>query len=753
MSFYLLISAFSVALGTVLNPPAYFFVLIALIIIALVAARVSLVKEYAHWRVLLIIAVALTYGFVWLQNQLNHRLPIGLDKTSAEVKLLVVERKTQPLMQRLLVKVQSSPDALASQGLPPLRYLQLNLYKTEPVIQLRSLINAEVVLRSPRNIANGLAFDYEAWLMAKGIDATGYILNFEVLSKSPFTLRQQFIDQQKARHSEPVWAWLAGLVFGEQDSFTPEQWQLAKQTGTLHLLVVSGLHMGLVLLLLVALWRVLLSIASFTLDKSLPYLILWRLLFLLLGSAGYLWLAGTGVALQRAWLMFAVLLVLHSTRLKLSGAAAVSFALLLVVVINPLVWTGAGFSYSFTAVLALMLFFFTRKTSVLETLWLPQWVVFLALFPVFLWWQQPISLVQCLTNVLAIPYVSFVLLPLSLLSLIVPDSVFSLVLQQAGEWYWLLLKQASIIPLYSLAYLPLLSLLLWPLFLMLLRRGVSYRLAAMLGGIIITALFVCSPQQKPVAKMIDVGQGQSLVFTTQQHTLVYDAGPYLGQFDTGEAIITPVLYKLGVRGIDTLIISHNDNDHAGGASALLSHFDVSQWWGGQSIKGLPENISLCSQAAERWHVLSNNLLYRYLSLDENAWSRIQNNNNNRSCVLQLDWYGTRFLLTGDVSKEVEYDLIRKYEEKLVSDVLVLGHHGSNTSSSNAFLRAVSPKQAWISSGFHNRFGHPNVQVLRRLAQHHIPWRNTAEEGAITLYPSGQVITEREKWQPPWRQVK
>src|SRR5690554_7707530 len=100
-----------------------------------------------------------------------------------------------------------------------------------------------------------------------------------------------------------------------------------------------------------------------------------------------------------------------------------------------------------------------------------------------------------------------------------------------------------------------------------------------------------------------------------------------------------------------------------------------------------------------------------------------------------------FLLTGDIAKPVEYDLIRKYNNELKSDVLVLAHHGSSSSSADVFLRTVAPKQIWISSGFNNKFKHPANDVIERIQQLNISWLNTAEEGAVIMYPNGKTITE------------
>ncbi len=752
MPFYLFTAAAFIVLGTLLSPFVFVLVLTSLTGLACIFSKFHVLKNRLAWRKVVIAAVATSFGFGWLQWQLTHRLPIDLDKQEAILSLQVIETTTQKNIQRMLVKVVTTKEDLSSQDLPQLRYLKLSLYKSEPIVNVGAYISAEVVLRSPRNIANGLAFDYEAWLIGQSVDATGYIKNLNIIREGASPLRKQIINQQQRRHPPQAWSWIAGLVFGEQDSFTVEQWQLAKKTGTLHLLVVSGLHMGLVLLLLVALWRTSLRLISACIGKSVPNLMFWQLLFLLAGSAAYLWLAGSGVALQRAWLMFSIVIVLQSTRLKLNWLTAINFALLLVVVINPLVWTGPGFAYSFAAVLSLLLFFTARKSNFLEAIWLPQWVVFIVLLPVFISWQQSVSLMQVIANLLAIPFVSFILLPLSLINLAFPFAPLAAALVQAGDFFWRLLEELSFIPLSYVYYLPPISLFLWPLWLLLIRRGVSYSLAVFVIVLVIGSIFIIPAKQKSVAMMIDVGQGQSLVFTTEEHTVVYDSGPFMGQFDTGDAVITPVLYRLGVKQIDNLIISHNDNDHAGGTAALLKNFPVGEWWGGQPVKDLPDTINLCSLSSQRWQVLSNNLLYRYFNVEESAWSRLPDNNNNRSCVVQLDWYGTRFLLTGDIAKPVEYDLIRKYGNELASDILVLAHHGSTTSSSAVFLRTVSPKQVWISSGFNNNFKHPAIDVLQRLAEQDIPWLNTADSGAITLHSNGKIISARDSWQPPWRQT-
>ena len=750
MTFYLLLSAVSIALGTYLPLPQLVFFYILTFLLLVVSYRI---KHLAHrrWPMLLIMVVGTVYGSGWVHWQLAHRLPLEYDKTEVDLTLLVVENKEQGYVQKLQVEPLSSSKWLAEQGMPNLRNLRVSLYRANESLLPGAVIDAKVMLRSPRNIENGLAFDYEAWLLSKKVDATGYIKEYTLVSYGSPTLRSQFIQSQQQRLPTYAWHWISGLILGEQDSFSPQQWQLAKRTGTLHLLVVSGLHMGLILLLLVLLWRTFQRLLSFILKRNIPNLLIWQQGFLIAGGAGYLWLAGSGVALQRSWLMFTALILINGTRFKLNWMTTVASALLLVIILNPLAWVSAGFAYSFAAVLTLLVFYNGRKSTLLESSWLPQWVIFVALIPIFILWNQPVSVSHLLANIIAIPYVTLVLIPLSLLTLFVPADLLAELLSVAGSVYWEIISQIDFIPLSRLIVLPNISLILWPLLLWLLRRGVSYLLAA---GVIISVmiiLFTVPAKNFPVAMMVDVGQGQSVFFNSDMHTLLYDTGPFMGSFDTGESIITPVLNKHAVSDIDVLIVSHNDNDHAGGTESIINNFLTSEIYSGQSLAHTGQDYHLCSMEPARWQVLTPDILYRYLSLNDTAWSRLPDNNNNRSCVVQVEWFGNRFLLTGDISKAVEYDLIRQYGKELASDILVVSHHGSDTSSSKIFLQTVAPRQAWISAGFNNAFNHPTKQVIDRLEQLNIDWLNTADKGAIVLTQQGSVKTMRDGLQPAWRQ--
>ena len=646
----------------------------------------------------------------------------------------------------------SSREQLIQQQLPELRQLQLNWYRPPESLRIGQQWQVHLVLRSPRSLLNNLPFDYEAFLLSNGIDATGYIRSARLVSEplgKPFG-RRTLLDDQQLRHSTEAWPWLAGLVFGEQTAFTAAQWELAQRTGTLHLLVVSGLHVGLVTLLGLLIWGCIKRLFLLAGGAGV-YGIVWPGVVLVMVLTGlYVWIAGAGIALQRAWVMLLVLLLLQQSRYRLRWPLALLIAAMVVLMINPLIWLRPGFGLSFAAVLALIVFLQGRNSSRADALWLPQLLVFVALLPLLLWWGQPVSLLQCVANLLAIPFLSLILLPLALLAVLIPHPSVDNLLVFMGDGYWELLHWLNNIPLPFVSFLPGVWLALVVIWLILIQRVVSWYVVWP-AGLLLLLWFVRVAPAEPVVVLTDVGQGQSIMFITPEKVLVYDAGPKFSEhFDTGDVIVRPLLQRYGAQRIDELIISHADLDHAGGLEALRNSFEIGRLWSGDRLQGGPE-ATICHTAETEWRQLSPKLLYRFLNLSDDARPHVRRSSNNNSCVVQLNWYGHRFLLTGDISTDVERELVVQYGDELKSDVLLVGHHGSKTSSSFMFLQAVKPREAWISAGFNNRFGHPAAVVTDRLEQLQIVWRNTAEQGALQMNTEGVVIPRRQLWQPPWRQ--
>jgi competence protein ComEC len=267
-------------------------------------------------------------------------------------------------------------------------------------------------------------------------------------------------------------------------------------------------------------------------------------------------------------------------------------------------------------------------------------------------------------------------------------------------------------------------------------------------GVLLFLPLLWPPRQLPVEGafqvwVLDVGQGLSVLLCTREHALVYDTGArYPSGFDLGEAAVLPSIHALGITRLDMLMISHGDNDHAGGAEAVANAFPQAVRYTGESLRMARMKLSMqpCV-AGQSWQW--DGVRFRVLSPAEGGGDR----NNDSSCVLLVEGRGGRLLLTGDISSKTEPQVAAALGTG-APPVLLVPHHGSKTSSSAAFISAVQPPLALVSAGWRNRFGHPKPEVLARYAEAHVPVFNTAEQGAIPLDFSADAPPQRG---PGWRQ--
>jgi len=237
--------------------------------------------------------------------------------------------------------------------------------------------------------------------------------------------------------------------------------------------------------------------------------------------------------------------------------------------------------------------------------------------------------------------------------------------------------------------------------------------------------------------MLEVGHGLASVVQTQNHLLVYDAGPrFPGGLDTGETVVAPFLRQLGAPAIDALVVSHGDNDHSGGHRALLERFEVQR-----VLTSVPERIpnSRACRAGQRW--VWDAVRFEVLWPPPPGAPPGRIRGNDASCVLKVASAFGSVLLTGDIGKPAEEALARSPVD-LAAEVLQVPHHGSKTSSTAAFLRRARPALALASIGYLNRYGHPHESVRARYARRRIPVYDTAAEGAITVSFSNAAISVR-----------
>lgn len=588
-----------------------------------------------------------------------------------------------------------------------------------------------VTLKRPSGLLNFHGFDREAWLLAQRIGATGSVKDGVRLAPARNAWRDNVRQRLLAVDAQGREAAVAALVLGDGSGLAPQDWRVLQATGTVHLLVISGQHIGLLSGLIYGLIAGMARYGCW--PRTLPWLP-WACGLAFAAALGYGLLAGFGVPVQRACVMVGLVLLWRFRFRHLGVWWPLLLALSGVLVLEPLASLQAGFWLSFSAVAVLVLAFSGRLGSWdFWQVWTrPQWLIAIGLLPILLVLGLPISLSAPLANLFAVPWISLVVLPLVLLgtALLPVPWLGEGLLWLAGGALDGLFKGLELLAGQVPAWVPgevplgywLISLL--GAFLLLLPKGVPFRLLG--WPMLLLAVF---PPRAPVPHgqvdvlQLDVGQGQALILRTRNHTLLYDAGPRSGMADLGAQVVLPALKKLGVGQLDLMLLSHADADHAGGAAAVARGLAVRRVVGGET-EGLPAFLGTqpCV-SGERW-----------------AWDGVvfelwqwpgAIEGNAKSCVLQVQASGERLLLTGDIDRAAERALLAS-PLAVPTDWLQAPHHGSRSSSSWPFVQRLSPTSVLISRGRGNAFGHPHPQVIERYRALGSRIYDSAEQGAVRL---------------------
>ncbi len=628
-----------------------------------------------------------------------------------------------------------------------------------------------VKLRRPRGFVNPAGFDYQLYLLQQRIMATGYVKNSEanqylyhqcdniIIDCWRYQLREQFISLEKTEEAsgQLTLGPLIGLLIGDRQFISTEQWQLLKDTGTVHLLAISGLHIGLAALI------------GFIVGKF--FMRLWQLLFFshahwfppvisFIFALSYSLLAGLSLPTQRALIMIAIFHMAILFYRKLSPWVLLGVALFGVALLDPLSIQSQGFWLSFLAVSSLLFVFngytsshkrikegntgllllsiYRLKIRFFEFL-KAQWVITLGLLMPSILLLQGTSLSSPIGNLVAVPLVSIITVPLlflSLISSIFSDDVMQFFYSYAAssvEYLFVYLEWvrgiASGFWYFDFGELHLSNILIASVGLiwLLLPRGIPGR---WLGLICLLPLFLPIKEQSALRiTFFDVGQGTAIVVETTNHQLVYDAGKqYSERFNVGQHILAPYLFQRGYKDIDHLMVSHSDGDHAGGVDGLLSVIDAEEFYSGEPYK---TGGSQC-HAGQSWHW--DDVYFSVIWPTERFLSEadLSTKDNNYSCVLLIRHKKEAILLAGDIEKNVEKQLLKRVDFPKSISLLSTPHHGSQTSSHKNWVRHLQPGYAVFSAGYLNSYGHPHPNVLNRYQRAGAEILSTAIDGAIVF---------------------
>lgn len=707
----------------------------------------------------------LLLGFVLscfrLDNLIDRQLPQQWEGEDLKLTLVVASLpQTNTLSTRFEADIIDADEAFAWRG-----RLRLSWYRA-PELRVGEHWQLRVRLKRPRGFVNEGVFDYQAWLLSQKIFATGYVRQADDntrIAKPTSQVPVHIFEKLREHLDRELFAlntlqnsrFMRALLIGNKSQIAQQDWQILQTTGTLHLMAISGLHIGLIAGLGFVLGKLLVRALTF-LSGSRPVTV-WiaplcsvSLAFIYAGFAGF------SVPTQRALLFVVLVNVACVLGRRLNYFHALLVCAVVIALYDPFVFLSPGFYLSFGAVAVLFWCFLGRsrtdnsQSANTFAFLRAQFILFVGLFLPLALFGLPLSSVGLVTNSVAIPVVGFCIVPLLFVSafvnlfypplaeilLIFTDVVLSglwKVLTYSAQFKFGAFHYALTHPLQIVALCVLALLLLTP-------RSLMPRVLCV--PLVLVVFFLPKQAAEFELTVLDVGQGLAVYTEWPNGNLLYDTGArFSSDFDVGSRVIAPWLQSEGVNALDFLVVSHGDNDHAGGLQGVLAALPVNTLWLGPTVTNedsrlptLPCNSNTTFEDAD-------------LSI-EVLWPPPETKNfsstNNASCVLVLNYQNTQILLAGDIEKDVERALLETGTLPANVDLLIAPHHGSRSSSTRAFIDTVKPRAVVFSAGYRNRYHHPNAAVVERYEKAGAQIFRTDLDGAIrfTLNTGGELDSVR-----------
>lgn len=740
----------------------------ALPALGLLVLALRWVQQPSAVKVIVLVAAGLlAFGLTSLRAEsfLKTQLDAGLEGTDLVVTGVVAAMpQVNETATRFRLDVEAAQRGNTNVVLPPRIYLS---WYAAPVGAAPQMVDVPgrlpqlyagdrwqftVRLKAPHGGLNPHGFDFELWLWEQGLQATGYVRNGPADAQarrigSTWThlverLRQNTRDAIVQRLGDRAGSGVvAALVTGDQNAIDRAEWDIFRATGVAHLMSISGLHITMFAWLAVAVvgwfWR-----RSPALCLYAPAPVVAALGGMALALA-YALFSGWGVPSQRTVLMLAVVTLLRISGKRWPWPSVWLLACAVVVLADPWALMQAGFWLSFVAVGILFASddgshekpkqrIRHRAVALLHE----QGVITLALAPLTLLLFAQVSVVGLAANLFAISWVTLLVTPLAMLGTVVPAlwdaAALAMQLLSLGLRWMATLPYATV----TVAQAPLACGIAAVLGGVLLVVRLPWQLRTVGFPLLLPVLLWQAP--RPVSGefevlALDIGQGTAVLVQTAGHTLLYDAGPrFSRESDAGHRVLVPLLRALNVK-LDTVVLSHRDTDHIGGASAVLAMQPQANL-----ISSIEDDHVLQSErkatrcvAGQNWQW--DGVQFEFLHPSAGDYEN-PGKSNAMSCVLKISNPGSAALLTGDIELAQETRLVQaqnNLKTGLKADLLLVPHHGSKTSSSAAFLDSVNPKIAMVQSGYRNRFGHPAGVVEERYLERGIELVDSPHCGAAT----------------------
>ncbi|MDX1901947.1 MAG: DNA internalization-related competence protein ComEC/Rec2 [Gammaproteobacteria bacterium] len=671
---------------------------------------------------LLIFATGFFYTLWRSHLLLAWQLPSTLESKNISVSGYIV---SVPIVTPLQMNFLFLTDKIANQKIKT--RIRLSWRDTQHHLRAGDHWQLTVRLKRIHSLMNPGGSDYEAWAFMSCVRAHGYVVTSQenILLKHEKRIAWLHQFRQKIKEqielllpSSKTSAWIIALAVGERTGIPAEQWEVLRNTGTNHLMAIAGLHIGFmsgfIFILVKLLWRWMPRVCFYV-----PAVHAAAIASLITGVS-YAAISGFSLPARRACIMLCVFIFAMILRRKLPPWQAFFLALLFILILDPLSVLSVSFWLSMVSVFWITIGISGRIAP--SGLWWKygriQWVITLGLIPLTVLLFQQYSIISLLANFISVPWMGFLILPFILLAFI--SLVISL--KWAGIFFycadkslcmlWSILNFLSNLPYATIPHVSsspwLIALGAFGILLLLLPSGFpNQRLGLFFLMTLLWPRYPFIPQGNLRFTVLDVGQGLATVLQTQHHLMVFDTGLRLSSdYDMGEIVLTPFLQTLHARVIDLLVLSHGDNDHAGGAGALVKHFSIAKIQSGEPERIHLKNVLPCLRG-DVWDW--DGVHFAFLSPLQDETQQ----GNDRSCVLKVTTRDHKsILLTGDIEKKTENFLLAQ-EENISADILIAPHHGSKTSGLMSFISAVHPRWVIFAVGYRNRFHFPNPIVLKR----------------------------------------
>ena len=722
------------------------------ICVLLLPASARTAVRLARHALILICALLLGFSYAaWVaQVRLSDSLPYEWQGQNITLTGIVAE---MPRIHERGLRFAFDVESIQTEAAHVPKHIQLATYDGDadsPLdIHAGERWRLTVRLKQPHATSNPHGFDFEAWALERNLRATGYVYakgdnqKLAETSRSPAYLIERLRESLRSHFQQtlgdaPHAGILTALAIGDQASITQSEWQLFTHTGVNHLMSISGLHITMLASLFFALtywlWRRRVRLTLYFPARKAAALVG------LLAALFYTLISGFEIPAQRTLFMLATFAVMMLFSRNVAPSQMLAVALVVVLLADPWAVISPGFWLSFGAV---ALIFYVTANRYGRTHWLMeygkvQWAMTVGLIPPLLALFQQLSLVSPIANAFAIPLVSFVVVPLTLLGTLPPF-----------EWMLYLAHQAMALCIGLLQGLDDLPVSVWTqhappawtigsgvlgALWLLAPRGFPMR---SFGIILILPMFSIAPMT-PAANsariiVFDVGQGLAVAVQTHSHAMLYDTGPdFAGESDSGNRILIPSLRGVGIAKLDGLMLSHDDIDHIGGTNSVMQALPIE--WVSSSLKAghpllstVKQHNSCTDGQSWAWDGVRFEVLHPS-DLDDSD----KKHDNDQSCVLRISVGARSVLLVGDIEKASESRLLALHMHDLPSTLLIAPHHGSKSSSSEEFVNTVSPQQVVFTTGYRNRFNHPHPTVWQRYGDAGAARLSSDVDGAVII---------------------